>query len=300
MARDIHGFIKPYVVDKGGRFRLKHHSPDDTRWVKKNKEMKSLLEEGVERLSKLQEKLYAENQWGVLLIFQAMDAAGKDSAIEHVMSGVNPQGCQVWSFKSPSAEELNHDFLWRTTVKLPERGRIGIFNRSYYEETLVVRVHPEILDLAKLPSRLVTRHIWRDRFEDINAFERYLTRNGFAIRKFFLNVSKKEQKARFLARLDRPEKNWKFGMGDLKERERWNDYQAAYEDTIRNTATPYAPWIVVPADNKKFARVVVAAAVIDALESLKLKFPTVSDEQMKTLKRARSMLESGRNGGSRK
>jgi len=264
------------------------------------RQYQTLLAEHTAKLSEQQSRLYADDSYALLLIFQAMDAAGKDSAIEHVMSGVNPQGCQVWSFKSPSAEELNHDFLWRTTVKLPERGRIGIFNRSYYEETLVVRVHPEILDLAKLPPKLVTRHIWRDRFEDINAFERYLTRNGFAIRKFFLNVSKKEQKARFLARLDRPEKNWKFSMGDVKERERWNDYQAAYEDTIRNTATPYAPWIVVPADNKKFARVVVAAAVIDALESLKLKFPTVSEEQMKTLKRARASLESGGNGGSRK
>jgi PPK2 family polyphosphate:nucleotide phosphotransferase len=300
MARDIPKFIRPYVVDNGRKFRLKDHDPGDTRWVKTKKELKSLLKEGVERLCKLQEKLYAQDQWGVLLVFQAMDAAGKDSAIEHVMSGVNPQGCQVSSFKGPSAEERDHDFLWRTTRKLPERGRIGIFNRSYYEETLVVRVHPEFMQGSQLPPKLVTKSIWRERFEDINAFERYLARNGYVIRKFFLNVSKKEQKARFLARLDRKDKNWKFGMGDLKERDRWNDYQAAYEDTIRNTGTEDAPWVVVPADNKKFARIVVAAAVIDALDALKLKFPKVSDEQLKDLKRARVMLEGGTRGRKRK
>jgi PPK2 family polyphosphate:nucleotide phosphotransferase len=300
MARDIPTFIKPYVVDNGRRFRLKDHDPGDTRWVKTKKELKSLLQEGVERLCKLQEKLYAQDQWGVLLVFQAMDAAGKDSAIEHVMSGVNPQGCQVFSFKGPSSEERDHDFLWRTTIKLPERGRIGIFNRSYYEETLVVRVHPELLERSKLPEKLKTKRIWKERFEDINAFERYLARNGYVIRKFFLNVSKKEQKARFLARLDREEKNWKFGMGDLKERDRWNDYQSAYDDTIRNTGTKDAPWIVVPADDKKFARVVVAAAVIDALDTLKLKFPEASDEQRKDLKRARVMLQGRKNGSNRK
>ena len=300
MARDIPKFIRPYVVDNGRKFRLKDHDPGDTRWVKTKKELKSLLKEGVERLCKLQEKLYAQDQWGVLLVFQAMDAAGKDSAIKHVMSGVNPQGCQVSSFKGPSAEERDHDFLWRTTRKLPERGRIGIFNRSYYEETLVVRVHPEFMQGSQLPPKLVTKSIWRERFEDINAFERYLARNGYVIRKFFLNVSKKEQKARFLARLDRKDKNWKFGMGDLKERDRWNDYQAAYEDTIRNTGTEDAPWVVVPADNKKFARIVVAAAVIDALDALKLKFPKVSDEQLKDLKRARVMLEGGTRGRKRK
>jgi PPK2 family polyphosphate:nucleotide phosphotransferase len=300
MARDIPGFIKPYVVNNGRKFRLKNHDPGDTRWVKTKKELKSLLKEGVERLCKLQEKLYAQDQWGVLLVFQAMDAAGKDSAIKHVMSGVNPQGCQVSSFKGPSAEERDHDFLWRTTRKLPERGRIGIFNRSYYEETLVVRVHPEFMQHSQLPPKLVTKSIWKERFEDINAFERYLARNGYVIRKFFLNVSKKEQKARFLARLDREDKNWKFGMGDLAERDRWSDYQAAYEDTIRNTGTEDAPWVVVPADNKKFARIVVAAAVIDALDSLKLKFPKVSDEQLKDLKRARVMLEGGTRGRKRK
>jgi PPK2 family polyphosphate:nucleotide phosphotransferase len=300
MARDIGKFIKPYVVDNGKKFRLKDHDPGDTRWVRSKKELKSLLQEGVGRLAKLQERLYADDQWGVLLIFQAIDAAGKDGAIRHVMSGVNPQGCQVYSFKGPSAEEIDHDFLWRTTKALPERGRIGIFNRSYYEETLVVRVHPEFLDRMKVPRKLVTKHIWKERFEDINAFERYLTRNGYVIRKFFLNVSRKEQKARFLARLDRPAKNWKFSMGDLKERGHWDDYQAAYEDTIRNTGTEHAPWIVVPADNKKFARIVVAGAVIDALDSLKLKFPKVSDEQMKDLKHARVMLDGGKNGSGPK
>jgi PPK2 family polyphosphate:nucleotide phosphotransferase len=300
MARDIAAFIKPYVVDKGRTFRLKDHDPGDTRWVKSKQQLKDLLQEGVKRLSKLQEKLYAQDQWGVLLVFQAMDAAGKDSAIEHVMSGVNPQGCDVSSFKGPSSEERDHDFLWRTSRKLPERGRIGIFNRSYYEETLVVRVHPEFMQHSKLPPKLVTKRIWKERFEDINAFERYLARNGYVIRKFFLNVSKKEQKARFLARLDREEKNWKFAMGDLKERDRWKDYQAAYEDTIRHTGTAAAPWIVVPADNKKFARIVVAAAVIDALDSLKLRFPVLSQDQNKDLKRARVMLEAGTNGHGRK
>jgi PPK2 family polyphosphate:nucleotide phosphotransferase len=290
MAKDIEGFIKPYVIDKGSRFRLKDHDPNRTRWVKKKDEAKKLLQEGVARLCDLQEKLYAQDQWGVLLIFQAMDAAGKDGAIKHVMSGINPQGVQVHSFKGPSAEELDHDFMWRTSKVLPERGRIGIFNRSYYEETLVVRVHEEYLRRAKLPPKLITKRIWKERFEDINAFERYLARNGYIIRKFFLNVSKKEQRARFLERLDMPEKNWKFSTADLKERDHWREYQAAYEDMIRNTATAHAPWIVVPADNKKFARVVVAGAVIDALESLKLKFPVVTDEQQRSLRRARIQL----------
>jgi PPK2 family polyphosphate:nucleotide phosphotransferase len=298
MARDIAKFIAPYVVDNGGKFRLKHHHAGGK--VKSKESLKDLLQEGVDRLCALQEKLYAQDQWGVLLIFQAMDAAGKDGAIKHVMSGINPQGCQVSAFKGPSSEERDHDFLWRTTRKLPERGRIGIFNRSYYEETLVVRVHPEFLQHSQIPATLVTKRIWKERFEDINAFERYLARNGYVIRKFFLNVSKKEQKARFLERLDQQEKNWKFSMGDLKERDRWNDYQDAYEETIRHTATKHAPWIVVPADNKKFARVVVAAAVIDALDSLKLRFPKVSDDQEKDLTRARVMLGSAPDGHTAK
>ena len=230
---------------------------------------------GVEALAELQDKLYAQDRWAVLLIFQAMDAAGKDGAIKHVMSGVNPQGCQVYSFKAPSAEDLDHDYLWRCMKCLPERGRIGIFNRSYYEETLVVRVHPEFLEKQKLPPELVTKDIWKERFEDIRSFERYLTRNGVVIRKFFLHVSKKEQKKRFLERLENPEKNWKFSANDVKERGFWDDYMEAYEDMIRNTATKEAPWYVVPADNKWFTRVVVAAAVIDALDSLDLQYPKV-------------------------
>jgi PPK2 family polyphosphate:nucleotide phosphotransferase len=243
------------------------------------------------RLGELQQRLYANGNRAVLIVLQGMDTSGKDGAIKHVMSGINPQGVQVHSFKGPSAEELDHDFMWRTTKMLPERGRIGIFNRSYYEETLIVRVHPEFLQYAKLPPKLITKRIWKERFEDINAFELYLARNGYVIRKFFLNVSKREQKARFLERLDMPEKNWKFSTGDLKERDHWSDYQAAYEDMIRHTATPHAPWVVVPADNKKFARIVVAGAVIDALDSLKLKFPEVTDEQRKSLRRARIQLE---------
>jgi PPK2 family polyphosphate:nucleotide phosphotransferase len=292
MARDLSTLIKPYLVDNGRKFRLTHHDPGDSRWAKRKDEAKELLQKGVGRLARLQEKLYAQDQWGVLLIFQAMDAAGKDGAIKHVMSGINPQGVEVHSFKAPSTEELDHDFMWRTTKVLPERGRIGIFNRSYYEETLVVRVHPEFLQRAKLPSKLVTKRIWKERFEDINAFERHLSRNGYVIRKFFLNVSKREQKARFLERLEMPEKNWKFSSADLEERSHWRDYMAAYEDMIRHTATPHAPWIVVPADNKKFARVVVAGAVIDALNSLKLRLPDLSDEQRKSLRRARIALES--------
>jgi PPK2 family polyphosphate:nucleotide phosphotransferase len=221
-----------------------------------------------------------------------MDAAGKDSAIKHVMSGIDPKGCQVYSFKSPSSEELDHDFLWRTSKCLPERGRIGIFNRSYYEETLVVRVHPEFLGRQKLPAGLITPRIWRERFQDINAFERYLTRNGFVIRKFFLNVSRAEQRRRFLERLERPEKNWKFSMGDLAERARWRSYMTAYEETIRATATPHAPWVVIPADDKKFARTVVAAAVIDALNGLDLQFPTLDRDQKQDLAQARRALRS--------
>jgi PPK2 family polyphosphate:nucleotide phosphotransferase len=292
MARDISTLIHPYLIHHGQNFRLKHHNPRDTRGMKKQ-DAKELLHQGVGKLAKLQEKLYAQNEWGVLLVFQGMDASGKDGAIKHVMSGINPQGVEVHSFKAPSTEELDHDFLWRTSKVLPERGRIGIFNRSYYEETLVVRVHPELLHRAKLPPKLVTKRIWRDRFDDINAFERYLARNGYLVLKFFLNISKREQRARFLERLDLPEKNWKFSGADLHERDRWRDYMAAYEDMIRHTATPHAPWVVVPADNKKFARIVVAGVVMDALNSLKLRFPEVSDEQRKILRRARTALEGG-------
>jgi PPK2 family polyphosphate:nucleotide phosphotransferase len=245
----------------------------------------------VDKLADLQDKLYAQDSWAVLLVFQAMDAAGKDGVIKHVMSGVNPQGCQVYSFKAPSPEELDHDYLWRTMTRMPERGRIGIFNRSYYEEVLVVRVHPAILAAERIPSELVTKDVWKERFEDINAFERYLARNGVIIRKFFLNLSKKEQKKRFLSRLDEPEKNWKFSAADIKERACWDDYMEAFEDMIRHTATPDAPWHVIPADNKWFSRIAVAEAVIDTLESLKLSYPKVEDVKAKELAAARKLLE---------
>jgi len=234
--------------------------------------------------------LYAQDQWALLLIFQAMDAAGKDGTIKHVMSGVNPQGCEVYSFKSPSSKDLNHDFLWRSNICLPERGRIGIFNRSYYEETLVVRVHQEFLAKQRMPEKLVTKHIWQERFEDINAYERYLTRNGVIIRKFFLNVSKEEQKLRFLSRLDEPRKNWKFSATDAKERESWDDYMDAYEEMIRHTSTKEAPWFVVPADNKWFTRLVVADAIVDTLESLDLHYPTVDAEKKKEIAVAHETL----------
>jgi PPK2 family polyphosphate:nucleotide phosphotransferase len=292
--RQFRALVRPYVVREGRLFRLKNFDPRGPGSSASHQGAKKFLKKSVEALSDLQEKLYAQDRWGVLLIFQAMDAAGKDSAIKHVMSGIDPKGCQVYSFKVPSSEELDHDFMWRTSKCLPERGRIGIFNRSYYEETLVVRVHPEYLGHQKLPTELITKRIWRERFQDINAFERYLTRNGFVIRKFFLNVSRAEQRRRFLERLERPEKNWKFSMGDLAERDRWRSYMTAYEETIRATATPHAPWIVIPADDKKFARTVVAAAVIDALNGLNLQFPALDVEQKKDLVRARRLLKQER------
>jgi PPK2 family polyphosphate:nucleotide phosphotransferase len=290
-SRQFRALAHPYVVRDGRRFRLKSFDPAGPGADASQQSAKKFLKKSIEALSDLQEKLYAQDRWGVLLIFQAMDAAGKDSAIKHVMSGIDPKGCQVYSFKSPSSEELDHDFMWRTSKSLPERGRIGIFNRSYYEETLVVRVHPEYLKHQKLPADLITPRIWRERFEDINAFERYLARNGFVIRKFFLNVSRAEQRKRFMERLERPEKNWKFSIGDLAARDRWRAYMSAYEETIRATATPHAPWVVIPADDKKFARTVVAAAVIDALNGLKLDFPALDAEQQKDLSRARRLLK---------
>jgi len=284
--------VKPFQVRDGSRFRLKDYDPSDTAGIGSKQEAKALLEEGVARLAELQDKLYAEDHWALLLIFQAMDAAGKDGVIKHVMSGVNPQGCQVYSFKSPSAEELNHDYLWRTMKSVPERGRIGIFNRSYYEEVLVVRVHPEFLKAQKTPPSLVTKDIWKERFEDLCAYERYMTRNGILIRKFFLNVSKKEQKRRFMARLDEPEKNWKFSAADIRERALWDDYMSAYEDMIRHTSTPESPWHVVPADNKWFTRIAVAAAIVDTLTELKLAYPKLDPDKAKELTAARKALES--------
>ena len=285
-------FAKPFRVTNGRAFRLKDVDPADTLdlTAEEKPRAQEALALGVDVLAKLQDKLYAQDRWSVLLIFQAMDAAGKDGAIKHVMSGVNPQGCQVFSFKAPSSEDLDHDYLWRCMKCLPERGRIGIFNRSYYEETLAVRVHPEFLASQKLPPRLVTKDIWKQRFEDIRAFEQYLTRNGTVVLKFFLHVSKKEQKKRFLERIENPAKNWKFSANDAKEREFWNDYMDAYEDTIRNTATKDAPWYVVPADNKWFTRVVVAAAVISALDALDLAYPEVGKEQQADLAAAKKVL----------
>jgi PPK2 family polyphosphate:nucleotide phosphotransferase len=285
-------FATPFRVTNGDKFRLKDIDPDDTRGLKSQDKprAKEALALGVNMLAELQDKLYAQDKWAVLLIFQAMDAAGKDGAIKHVMSGVNPQGCQVYSFKAPTSDDLDHDYLWRCMKCLPNRGHIGIFNRSYYEETLVVRVHPEYLDRQKLPAELITKGIWADRFRDIRGFERYLSNNGVAICKFFLHVSKKEQKARFLERLENPEKNWKFSAADLNERGFWDEYHEAYEDMIRQTATKHAPWYVVPADNKWFTRVVVAAAVIDKLVSLDLDYPKVGKEQLKELAAAKRAL----------
>lgn len=292
MKIDSKKLVKPYRVKDGKDFRLTDHDPAQTGGVDSKEEAKQLLDEGVARLADLQDKLYANDSWALLLIFQAMDAAGKDGAIKHVMSGVNPQGCQVFSFKAPSAEELDHDYLWRTNKCVPERGRIGIFNRSYYEEVLVVRVHPELLQAQHIPQPLVSKHIWKERFEDIRSYERYLTRNGILILKFFLNLSKKEQKKRFLARLDQPEKNWKFSAADIHERACWDDYMDAYEDMIRHTAAPEAPWHVIPADNKWFTRIAVAAAIVDTLDGLQLSYPQVSDAKKKELAEARKLLES--------
>jgi PPK2 family polyphosphate:nucleotide phosphotransferase len=292
-------FAKPYRVTNGKKFRLKDVDPGDSGGIKSKEAAVELLKSGVERLAELQDRLYAQDRWALLLVFQAMDAAGKDGTIKHVMSGINPQGCQVFSFKSPSNEELDHDFLWRTSKALPERGRIGVFNRSYYEEVLVVRVHPEYLAGQKVPQQLVGKDVWEERFEDINCFERYAARNGIAIRKFFLHVSRKEQKKRFMERLDRPEKNWKFSSADAREREHWDEYMDAYEDAIRHTASDHAPWYVVPANKKWFSRLVVAAAVIDALEDMDLRYPKVDEKQRKELEVARALLEGEEKDGEK-
>ena len=285
--------IKRFRIDKPDKFRLSDHDTAETCGLDIEKaEAKAMLADGIERLSKLQEKLYAQNNWAALAVFQAMDAAGKDGAIKHVMSGVNPQGCQVHAFKAPSAEELDHDFLWRIAKALPERGRIGIFNRSHYEDVLVARVHPEILARARLPKAVMTKDFWGDRFKSIREFERHLARNGVLILKFFLNVSKEEQRRRFLARLDEPGKRWKFEMGDVAERRLWSKYMHAYEDAIRHTSRPEAPWYVVPADNKWFARLVIAEAMVEAMEGLKLEFPKVEGAALKELEKVRGALEA--------
>ena len=289
----IADLVKPFRVTDGSKFRLDDMNPGVTCGLKSEfkDEAPELLARGIKRLAELQERLYAQDRWAVLLILQGMDAAGKDSTVKHVMSGVNPQGVDVWAFKQPSPEELEHDFMWRCLRRLPERGHIGIFNRSYYEEVLVVRVHPDVLGAQKLPPELMTKNIWDERFQDIRAFERYLARNGTVIRKFFLHVSKTEQRKRFLERIDEPAKNWKFELNDVHERQHWKEYMRAYEDTIRETATKHAPWFVVPADHRWFTRMVVAAVVVDALEELDLHFPKVTTKQRAELGAARRMLE---------
>src|ERR1051325_7978221 len=291
-AREL---AKPFRVSKGKNFRLKDVNPDDTLDFTKEADKpraKEALTRGVAALAELQDKLYAQDKWAVLLIFQAMDAAGKDGAIKHVMSGVNPQGCEVYSFKSPSNEDLDHDYLWRCMKDLPNRGHIGIFNRSYYEEVLVVRVHPEFLAKQKVPPKLMSKKIWEGRFEDIRNFEQYLARNGVVVRKFFLHVSKKEQKRRFLDRIDDPLKNWKFSSNDANERDYWDDYMKVYEEMIQETATKHAPWYVVPADNKWFTRVVVAGAVIETLADLDLEYPEVDQSKLNELAVAKKKLSN--------
>ena len=295
IAEKCRKLTSPYRIDDGRKFKLDAMNPGDVGdlTAEDKPRAKEALALGVQALAELQGLLYAQNRWAALAVFQAMDAAGKDGTIKHVMSGVNPQGCQVDSFKAPSTEELDHDYLWRCLKRLPARGRIGIFNRSYYEEVLVLRVHEELLKKQKVPAELITPKIWEERYEDIRNVEQYLSRNGYVIRKFFLNVSREEQKRRFMERLETPDKNWKFSSSDAKERQHWDEYMTAYEAMIRATARPYAPWYVVPADNKWFSRVVVAAAIIDALEALDLKFPEMTDAQKQLLGEARKTLVAG-------
>jgi PPK2 family polyphosphate:nucleotide phosphotransferase len=283
--------LKRFRIDDTDNFKLAAFDPGDTGGLSLDTDdCRKTLAQDVERLAKLQARLYAQDRWAVLVVLQGMDTAGKDGVVKHVMSGVNPQGCQVHAFKAPSAEELDHDFLWRSSMRVPERGRIGIFNRSHYEEVLVVRVHPDLLARQKLPEKLVTKDIWKERFKEIRAFERYLARNGIVVLKFFLHISKEEQRRRLLARLEDPDKHWKFSMGDIAERKLWDKYMVAYEDMIRGTSRPEAPWHVVPSDNKPFARLVVAAAIVDALEGLDLKYPKVADDELKELQKVRKAL----------
>jgi PPK2 family polyphosphate:nucleotide phosphotransferase len=300
LADELKPFIAPFRFDGSAEFHLKSHKTDEKGGLDKDKAEK-ILDANRKRLNDFQEKLYAQDRWSLLLIFQGMDAAGKDSAIKSIFDGVNPQGCEVHSFKQPSTLELNHDFLWRSMIALPQRGRIGIFNRSYYEECLVVRVHPEILGKQKLPARLVTTDIWRDRFEDISAVERYIARNGTVILKFFLNVSRQEQRARFLDRLEEPAKNWKFSLADISERALWAKYQAAYQEVIRHTSTRSAPWHVVPADHKWFARVVIGSTIVSALDRLDLHFPKVDKAERSEFKQVReALLAEGKGDAGKK
>jgi PPK2 family polyphosphate:nucleotide phosphotransferase len=299
LGAELKPFIAPFRFDGSAEFHLKSHKTNEKGGLDKDKAEK-ILEANRKRLNDFQEKLYAQDRWSLLLILQGMDAAGKDSAIKSIFDGVNPQGCEVHSFKQPTPNELDHDFMWRSVIALPQRGRIGIFNRSYYEECLVTRVHPELLVKEKIPPKLITKGIWRERFEDISAFERYLTRNGTIILKFFLNVSKQEQRERFLERLDEPSKNWKFSMADITERALWNRYQAVYQDIVRHTSSAVAPWYVVPADHKWFARVVIGSAIVSALETLDLKFPKADKASLEEFKKVReALLEEGKGGGKK-
>lgn len=299
LSDELKPFVAPFRYDGASEFHLKSYKTSERGGLDKDKGEK-IIEANRKRLSDFQEKLYAQDNWSVLLVFQGMDAAGKDSAIKSVFDGVNPQGCEVTSFKQPSTRELDHDFLWRSMIALPERGRIGIFNRSYYEECLVVRVHPEILGKQKIPKKLVTQNIWRERFEDISAMERYLARNGTVILKFFLNISRQEQRERFLARLEEPAKNWKFSLADISERALWAKYQAAYQEVIRHTSTKQAPWHVVPADHKWFARVVIGSAIVSALDRLDLHFPDVNKSDRSEFKQVREALLAEGKGGAGK
>jgi PPK2 family polyphosphate:nucleotide phosphotransferase len=293
LVKEAAEISRPFRVTKGQDFRLKDYDPADTGGMKDREKAQKTLQNGVQLLSHFQEKLYAQDRWALLMIFQAVDAAGKDGAIKHVMSGINPQGCDVTSFKMPSHEELDHDYLWRAHKAVPQRGKIEIFNRSYYEEVLVVRVHPELLEAQQLPQELMGKEIWEQRYADINNFETYLARNGVVVLKFFLHLSKGEQKKRFLERLEMPEKNWKFSMADVRERGFWKDYQRAYEEMIQNTATKHAPWYVIPADNKWFTRLAVSAATIEALHKLDLQFPEVDKNKKQELAKVREALLHG-------
>ena len=299
LAAELKPFVAPFRFDGSGAFHLRSHKTNEKGGLDKDKAEK-ILDANRKRLNDFQERLYAQDRWSLLLIFQGIDAAGKDSAIKAIFDGVNPQGCEVTSFKQPTTHELHHDFMWRTMIALPERGRIGIFNRSYYEECLITRVHPDLLKEEKIPPRLVSRNIWRERFEDITAIERYLSRNGTVILKFFLNVSKQEQRKRFLERLDVPSKNWKFSMADISERALWPRYMAVYQDILRHTSTAFAPWHVVPADHKWFARVVIGSAIASALEALNLHFPRADKASLAEFEQVRKALENEGKGGGKK
>ncbi|MDA9493583.1 polyphosphate kinase 2 family protein [Bradyrhizobium sp. CCBAU 11361] len=298
LAQELDRYITPFRYDGSGKFHLKAHKTNEKGDLDKER-AQEILDANKKRLVEFQEKLYAQDRWSLLIVFQAMDAAGKDSAIKAIFEGINPQGCNVQAFKAPSSKELDHDFLWRHVIALPERGHIGIFNRSHYEECLVTRVHPEILAKEKLPQKLVTKNIWKERFEDISAFERYLSRNGTVVLKFFLNLSKDEQRQRFLDRLEEPAKQWKFSMDDIKERALWPRYQAVYQDIVRHTATSHAPWYVVPADHKWFARVVIGSVINAALEKLDLRFPRADKASLEEFKEVRKALEKEGTGGKK-